>query len=151
MKLKKIIIGSFSFLIIFGTSYFVSPVVASTSSPDSSVTSFSERNKQTDAFMTKAGFSASVEADAIIGVIVSMLLSLLAILFIVLMIFSGYQWMTAGGNEEQVKKAQSRIKNAVIGLIVVVLAYAVTAFVFKNLPGGPQTTTGGGTGENANQ
>ncbi|MDD3711609.1 MAG: hypothetical protein PHP37_03360 [Patescibacteria group bacterium] len=141
MKLKKIIIGLFSFLIIFGSASFVSADTASSTGLAS---------KQTSAFLKTAGFSETAQAEGIISVIVRMLLSFLAIIFVVLMIFSGYQWMTAGGNDEQVKKAQSRIKNAVIGLIVVILAYVITAFVFKNLPKGTQTVTGGGSGQNVN-
>ncbi|HOZ53204.1 MAG TPA: pilin [bacterium] len=60
-----------------------------------------------------------------LGIIVNVILSLLGIIFVVLMIVGGFQWMTAGGNEEAVKKAQSRIKNAIIGLVVVVSAYAI--------------------------
>lgn len=99
-------------------------------------------NKQIDSFQLKAGFSNASSAEDIIAAIISVALSLLAIIFIVLMIVSGYQWMTAGGNEEQVKKAQGRIKNAIIGLVIVILAYAITAFVFNNLFGGPGGSTG---------
>jgi hypothetical protein len=60
-----------------------------------------------------------------LGIIVNVILSLLGIIFVVLMIVGGFHWMTAGGNEEAVKKAQSRIKNAIIGLVVVVSAYAI--------------------------
>jgi hypothetical protein len=74
-----------------------------------------------------AGFSEADEysVSRTLGVIISTLLSFLGIVFIILTIISGYQWMTAGGNEEQVKKAQSRIKNAIIGLVVVVSCYAI--------------------------
>src|SRR6056297_1570254 len=38
--------------------------------------------------------------------IINVVLQLLAVIFVVLIIISGYQWMTAGGNEEQIKKAK---------------------------------------------
>jgi hypothetical protein len=42
--------------------------------------------------------------------------------------------MTAGGNEEKVGKAKETLWRAVIGLIIVASAYAITYFVFTNLP-----------------
>ncbi|MFA5420945.1 MAG: hypothetical protein WC280_02905 [Patescibacteria group bacterium] len=73
-----------------------------------------------------AGYSPADEysVSRTIGIIISTLLSFLGVIFIILVVISGYQWMTAGGNEEQVKKAQSRMKNAIIGLVVVVSCYA---------------------------
>ncbi len=139
--MKKLFKNKFVIIILlavfFSFGFSVNNVLAG--NPAEEVASSGER--QMGAFISSAGFSQSVQAEGIISVIILTLLSLLAVIFVILMIFSGYQWMTAGGNEEQVKKAQSRIKNAVIGLIIVVLAYAITAFVFRNLPGGSQTTT----------
>ena len=42
--------------------------------------------------------------------------------------------MMAGGNTEQVSKSQTAIKNAIVGLIVVLAAYAITYFVMVRLP-----------------
>jgi hypothetical protein len=78
----------------------------------------------------------------VIATIIEVALGLLGIIFLVLMVMSGYQWMMAGGNEEEVTKAQSRMKNAIIGLVIVLAAYAITAFVFSNLPFGA-TISGG--------
>lgn len=82
---------------------------------------------------TSGGYADATETSlaANIGVIINTVLSLLGILFIVLIIVGGFQWMTAGGNEEDVKKAQNRIKNAVIGLVIVVSAYAIWNTVDK--------------------
>lgn len=95
---------------------------------------------QLSAFMGKSGLSGTVRAENIVAVIIKTILSILGVIFVILMIFSGFQWMTAGGNEDQVKKSQSRIKNAVIGLVIVILAYSITAFIFKNLPSGGSST-----------
>ncbi len=79
-----------------------------------------------------AGGYASADDTSLasgLGVVASMVLSLLGIIFIILIILGGIQWMTAGGNEDQVKKAQSRIKNAVIGLVITLSAYAIWALI----------------------
>lgn len=93
--------------------------------------------KQTEAFRQSAGFSDSGGEDTLVNVVSSVIttvLSLLGIVFLILIIVSGYQWMTAGGNEENVAKAKKRLTNAVIGLIIVLSAYAITWAVFKYLP-----------------
>ncbi|MBL7058794.1 hypothetical protein ISS03_05725, partial [Patescibacteria group bacterium] len=38
-------------------------------------------------------------------------------------------WMTAQGNDTKIATARGIITNAVIGLIIVMSAYAITAFV----------------------
>ncbi len=104
--------------------------------PDNKAGFVSGMKDQTQSFLTTAEFSTTKETEDIIAVVITTVLSFLGIIFVILIIFSGYQWMTAGGNEDQVKKATTRIRNAVIGLIIVVFAYGITAFVFKNLSGG---------------
>ena len=68
-----------------------------------------------------------------IGLAVSVFLSLLGVIFVGLMIYAGYNWMTAGGNEEKVSEAGKTIKWALIGIIVLIGVYAIWHFVFKRL------------------
>ncbi len=67
------------------------------------------------------------------GQIIGFVLSFVGVLFLILMIYAGLTWMTAGGNQEQVKKARSLMINAILGLIVVMGAYALTAFIGQQL------------------
>ncbi len=73
--------------------------------------------------------------DSKIGFIVSSALSFLGVIFLVLMIYGGFLWMTAAGNEQQIGKARTLIAAAVVGLIVVVSAYAISYFVISKLSG----------------
>src|SRR6056297_1377608 len=99
---------------------------------------------QTDAFKGPSGFG-----DASVGDIVASgiraFLGLLGVIFIILIVLGGYKWMTAQGNEEKVNEAKDLIKRAVIGIIIITAAYAITYFVFDVLEG----ITGGGSGPNA--
>lgn len=61
--------------------------------------------------------------------IINIIMMVLGILIVVLILFSGFQWMTAGGNEDQVAKAKKRMGNAVIGLVIVFTAWAITQFI----------------------
>ncbi|MCF7794850.1 pilin [Patescibacteria group bacterium] len=105
-------------------------------------------NNQTDAFRNASGFTEVAGSEGvsdIIARVIFTILSLLATVFIVLIIVAGYQWMTAGGNEEQVTKAKKNISNAVIGLIIILSAYAITWFIFTYLP--MSAGTGASTGQ----
>ncbi len=65
--------------------------------------------------------------------IINIVLSFLGIIAVVLIIFAGFQWMTAGGNEEQIKKAKGLLKNAVIGLVIILMAWSITYFIMTRL------------------
>ncbi len=65
--------------------------------------------------------------------IVNVSLGLLAAVFLLLVVISGYQYLTAGGNQEQTKKAMDQIKNSLIGLIIVTLAWSVSFFILIRL------------------
>lgn len=66
------------------------------------------------------------------GPIILQILSLVGVLFIILMIYAGILWMTAKGDEKKVEKATSIIKQAIIGIIIVLAAYAITYFIMAN-------------------
>lgn len=60
--------------------------------------------------------------------IINVVLTILGLLVTILIIFAGFQWMTAGGNEDKVKKARSTLTNAIIGLVIIMLAWSITRF-----------------------
>lgn len=63
--------------------------------------------------------------------VIYIILSLIGTLFILLLIYGGVNWMMAGGNEQNVERGKETIKEAIIGLIVVIGAYAMTYFFVK--------------------
>ncbi len=80
----------------------------------------------------KAGTSET-QVDVVAGQIIFTALSFVGLIFLVLTVYAGYLWMTARGDSGQIEKAQEIIKAAVIGLIVVMSAYAITALVTSRL------------------
>lgn len=63
--------------------------------------------------------------------IIRLVLGLMTLIAVVLVIYGGFVWLTAAGNEENVEKAKKIISAAVIGLIVILLAWAIVIFVAK--------------------
>ncbi len=95
----------------------------------------------TDEVQVSSGFS-DVSLGYVIATILGGFMGLLGVTFLILMVLAGFRWMNSGGNEETIKKAQETIKNSIIGLILVLAAWAITFFIFKMLPFG--ATSGGG-------
>lgn len=60
-------------------------------------------------------------------------LALIGVIFLVLMIYAGFLWMTARGAEKQVTQAKDLMIQAIIGVIIISAAYAVTTFIFNAL------------------
>jgi uncharacterized membrane protein len=73
----------------------------------------------------------STDIYTVIGNVILTILSLVGIIFIVLIIYSGIIWMTAAGNEQKTEKSKETIKNSIIGLIIVLSAYAITYFLIN--------------------
>jgi len=79
------------------------------------------------------GYSTGTDIYQIIGTIISTVLSLLGIIFVILIIYGGITWMTAEGEEARVEKAQRIMREAVVGLIIVMSAYAISYFIINAL------------------
>jgi hypothetical protein len=73
------------------------------------------------------GLSANPEGMIIQGI--SLVLSFVGVLFMILMIYGGFIWMTARGNESNVDRAKKIVTAGVIGLIIVFASYAISYFV----------------------
>ena len=79
------------------------------------------------------GSTTSPDPDVIIVNIIEIILSFLGLLFVILILWSGFQWMTAGGNTEAITKAKQRIINSIIGLAIILAAYSITQFVITEI------------------
>jgi len=92
-------------------------------------------NSPLNTVANQAGVQDVGDVQTVAGRIINTALTLVGIIFLLLMVYGGYMWMTARGNEEQVTKAQKIIYGTVIGLVVVLSAYAITVFVTRKLGG----------------
>ena len=66
----------------------------------------------------------------IITNIIQIFLGFIGIILVSLIIFGGFKYMTAGGDDDKVRKAKSLIKQALIGVIIIICAYAITLMIF---------------------
>ena len=82
----------------------------------------------------------------VVANIIRIALGLLGIIAVVLMIYAGFLWMTAGGNDEQITTAKKFLLNTVIGLAIILSAYAIVSFVISRLLGATDSAGGGNVG-----
>ena len=107
------------------------------------------RQGTTPGLLTNAAAAAGYDAAttdtsfaSTLGLVVNTALSLMGVIFMALIVYAGFLWMTARGDEAQVEKAISTIRRAVIGLIITVGAYSITQFVVPRIV--ERTADGGG-------
>lgn len=77
--------------------------------------------------------STTLTTQQLIGQIIGAVLGIVGSIALVMFIIGGFQWMTAGGNMERVKKGRDTLVWATLGLVVVFAAYAILKFVFESL------------------
>ncbi|PLX20310.1 hypothetical protein C0584_06215 [Candidatus Parcubacteria bacterium] len=136
MKILKILI-----LLIFTFSFFNVPAVQAQNLQDAFITSGGSIDMETGAAIPspiyavgqETGYNTSQTIESILGKVILALLSVLGIIFLILLIYAGFLWMTASGNESKVDKARSIMITSVIGLIIVLSAYSISYFVLSSV------------------
>lgn len=83
----------------------------------------------------------STDVRTTIAQIIRVAMGLLGIVAVVIILIGGFKWMTAGGNEEQVGEAKKWIFSGVIGLAIILAAYALASFVITQLVQATTTPT----------
>jgi len=101
-----------------------------------------------------AGYQAGADETtlaSIIGTFIQAILSVVGAVFLVLIFYAGFQWMTAHGEDSIVEKSKDMIRSAIIGLVIVVGSYSITSFVVPKII---ERTTGeqiGGSSETSDE
>lgn len=80
-----------------------------------------------------AGLGGNTDIKKTIGNVIKILLTLLGVLMVLLLIYGGFVWMTAMGEAQKVEKAKGIIKTAIIGVIVLLMAYAIAFFILSDV------------------
>ena len=75
----------------------------------------------------------TVNPSEVIGRIIKALLAIIGSIFLLLVVYGGFTWMTAAGNDAKVEKGRNTVMWAVAGLVVIFLAWMLTGFVLEAL------------------
>lgn len=82
--------------------------------------------------LTETSNSANLQEGDLpttIGAGIGVLLSILGVVFLVIVIYGGLLWMTAGGEEAKVKKGKTMLIEGVVGLLICLSAYSFSIYV----------------------
>lgn len=126
-RMKKYKKQIFNFILIFSLlSFSVCPIFAQGTLRNAS--------DNLSTFGGDAGFDKNkTDIDVIIGSVIKYLLSFLGVIFLILLVYGGFTWMTARGDSEAVKKSKDIMVNAIIGLAIVLGAYMLTNWIIRSL------------------
>ena len=61
-------------------------------------------------------------------------LGFLGLIAVIIILYGGFRWMTAGGNEDAVKKAKHTLMAGIIGLVIIMAAWGIARFVISLMP-----------------
>lgn len=90
----------------------------------------------TDAGLTDVGRTvrlSGTDPRTIVVRIINISLSLIGIILVSIIVYAGFLWMTSGGNPEKIEKAKMYLRNAIIGVIIILSAWAITKFILNAL------------------
>ncbi|MDD2646419.1 MAG: hypothetical protein PHV78_00620 [Patescibacteria group bacterium] len=87
-------------------------------------------NEGLEQFETQTELS-NADLTVVIARIVRLVLGFLGLIAVVIIIIGGFQWMTSGGNEEKIGGAKKLMGAGVIGLFIIVIAYAASLFIMN--------------------
>ena len=111
---------------VFGAS------VLSTASLSGSVSA--QVSKGIDTATTSEMQGKSIDGDSgLIKTVVNILLWAVGILSVIMIIFSGFRYITSSGDASKTKSAQSTLIYSVVGLIVAIMAWAIVNMVINRL------------------
>ena len=125
--MKKSIIS----IAIMTCAVFGASVLSTTSLPGSASAQVSEGiNTATTSEMK----GKSIDGDkGLIKTVVNVLLWAVGILSVIMIIFSGFRYITSAGDTSKTKSAQSTLIYSVVGLIVAIMAWAIVNMVINRL------------------
>lgn len=75
------------------------------------------------------------DLTATIGQLIRVALGFLGVVAVVIILLGGFKWMTAGGSDEKVGEAKKLIIAGIIGLAIILSAYAIASFVISSIVG----------------
>ena len=112
------------FLLIIVFSFCLSPVLV-----------FAEQKEVVDSVMgqigaasKKANLEEAISPQDVIVNIIRTTLSFLGIIFVGLVVYGGFLFITAHGEEDQITSGKKIVIGAVVGLIIILLSYSITLF-----------------------
>ena len=133
---RKVILISCLLSVLLGSLFLISPASAEYKPGNDSNKATDLKGQVLD--QIKSGASAAELQDAadprrMIAWIIAVLLGTVGMVFLVLIVVGSYWYITSHGDEERITKARNTIRAAIIGLVIIMIAYSITKFVVPRI------------------
>ncbi len=96
-------------------------------------TTYAQLSKAAEALGQAKPASGPTDLPKLIGNLINVVLSVMGIVFVILIVYAGILYMQAGSDPKNAEKAKSLIINSIIGLIIIVAAYAIASFIITQI------------------
>jgi len=120
----------FATVTAFGQVYLLSPLVAKAAEVPSGLEA---GNEALGAAVEGSDIANAGSLQGLIANGINVLLGFLGILFLILVLYAGFLYLTAQGSDEPVKKAKKLLTTSIIGLVIIIAAYAISGYVLGAL------------------
>jgi len=131
MRITKKYLISFIFLTFSFAPVFLLPSLTSTAQADDTLIAQQEGLSEVRGIF--GGFRAEKDIRLTAMNFVLLALSFLGVIFLALTIYAGFIYMTSGGNQEKTGQAIKLLRNAIIGVAIILAAWIITRFVIVML------------------
>lgn len=115
-----------SLFFVLNLNYLINTCSASGYTGNFSDSSGLKQTGEPAGFYTNIANEDQTAIENIFARVIAIALSLIGMFFFILMLYSGYLWLMSKGDTKDIDKAKENIKHALIGIIVVLGAYAIT-------------------------
>ena len=112
-----------SYLLVLLSCFFYSAL------PTQAANVFDGIKSNLNTFRNESGLTKADDPVAVVIGIINTILSFLALIFIVMILYGGFSYLTAGGSQDKAKKAQEILKNSTIGVAIILLSAVFVNFV----------------------
>src|SRR3989339_805425 len=144
--LRKQIISNIQYpisVIVIAVIFLFSAHITSAQQPVSTDVLFGgDTGQSAESLAAQAGLGVSAPR-LIIARVINITLGFLGIIALGLIVYAGFLWMTAEGNEQQIENAKKILIGGVIGLVIILSAFGIAVFVMRAISGATGTTGGG--------
>ena len=79
------------------------------------------------------GGASSPSINSIVATVVNILSGIVGVVAVVMIVIAGFKYVTSGGDEGGIRSAKNTLVYAIVGLVIVVLAQSIVAFVLNKI------------------
>ncbi|HBR81133.1 MAG: hypothetical protein UX09_C0006G0008 [Candidatus Uhrbacteria bacterium GW2011_GWE2_45_35] len=112
-------------IVALGQVYLLMPLTAMADVP----MNLTDANTSLGEIGNTTGMGGAEDLTTVIGNLINVVLGVLGIIFLVLVVYAGFLYLTDQGGGEKAKKAMKLLTTAVIGIVIIVAAYAISNYV----------------------